>query len=410
MITIASYRFTKMALPPAWLRCMALGIFAVAMGTGCATRHADRYPIGIYAPGDISHLDELRQAGFSHVTGPARREFLDAARAQDLEVLTHPGSTAGPRFDPSPVRTAAHTLDSHPALWAWYLSDEPDLNDVTPEQVDAVQRTLRTSGARKPTALVVQKGPSLARFHGADILMVDRYPIGWQPLATFFQHMQHGVVAARAGRRSFISVIQAFDWGAYADIHPFPEPLAARPPTEAELRCMAWGARLIGADGLFFYAFDDGRWSLTDHPDTWRSLQKVVGEIRRREPLFTAARSGLPPRSEYLEPSRRFNEAFEPAILWASVRVQTGTTETPPGLYWILVNTTAESHQIRIRDTTWHGAALPDCDLGAPRQVDPEGWMEELRAYEVRLLGPLEVPAIGGPTTVNSAPSTRNNR
>ena len=145
-------------------------------------------------------------------------------------------------------------------------------------------------------------------------------------------------------------------------------------------------------------------------PNTWRSLQKVVGEIRKWEPLFTAPRSGLPPRSEYLEPSRRFNEAFEPAILWASVHVQSGTHGIPPGVYWILVNTTAESHQIRIRETPWHGANLPDLIGEAPRQVDPEGWMDELRAYEVRLLGPLDVPASGGPATVNSAASTRNNR
>ncbi len=359
---------------------------------GCARRPSTQFPIGIYAPGSTNALPVLSSAGFSHVTGPANRPFLDAAQMAGIQVLASPGTTAGPGFKPSVARSTVRSLDGHPALWAWYLSDEPDLNGLSAEQVQQAHSAVRQAGGRKPTALVVYRGPSLATFHSADILMVDRYPVGWQPLATFFQHMQHGAVAAGVSGRPFIAVIQAFNWANYADVHPFPEPITSRPPTEAELRAMAWGARLIGANGLFFYPYADGRWRMTEHPDTWNALTNVVREIRDRSALFTAPRAGFPPRAELLDPSRRFNEVLEPALLWAVVQVQVASATIPAGKYWILVNTTGESHQIRLREPAWAGASLPDLDRPQPRKVDPEGWMDPINPYEVRLLGPLPDP------------------
>jgi len=359
---------------------------------GCARRPSPQFPIGIYAPGSTNALPILSSAGFSHVTGPATRPFLDAARNAGIQVLASPGTTAGPGFKPSVARSTVRSLDRHPALWAWYLSDEPDLNGLSAEEVRQVHSAVRHAGARKPTALVVYRGPSLATFHSADILMVDRYPVGWQPLAAFFQHMQHGAVAAGVSGRPFIAVIQAFNWAAYADVHPFPEPITSRPPSESELRAMAWGARLIGANGLFFYPYADGRWRMTEHPETWRALTHVVREIRDRSALFTAPRAGLPPKAELLDPSRRFNEVLEPALLWSVVQVETASPTIPAGTYWILVNTTGESHQIRLREPAWAGVVLHDLDRTEPRKVDADGWMEAIHPYEVRLLGPLPDP------------------
>ena len=365
------------------------GLLGLLLLVGCARRPVGQFPIGIYAPGSTNALSVLSRAGFSHVTGPANRPFLDAAHGAGIQVLASPGTTAGPGFKPSVARSTVRSLDGHPALWAWYLSDEPDLNGLSAEEVRQVHSAVRHAGARKPTALVVYRGQSLATFHTADILMVDRYPVGWQPLAAFFQHMQHGAVAAGVSGRPFIAVIQAFNWSTYADVHPFPEPITSRAPTEAELRAMAWGARLIGANGLFFYPYADARWRMTEHPDTWNALVNVVREIRGRSTLFTAPRAGLPPRAELLDPSRRFNEVLEPALLWSVVQVTASSATIPAGKYWIFVNTTAESHQIRLKEPAWAGAVLPDLDRAEPRKVDSDGWMDPITPYEVRLLGPL---------------------
>ena len=62
------------------------------------------YPIGLYSVGSETNLTEIADAGFSLVTGPAKRRFLDAANANGIGVIASPGSSAGaeggpPRYD-----------------------------------------------------------------------------------------------------------------------------------------------------------------------------------------------------------------------------------------------------------------------------------------------------------------------
>ena len=61
------------------------------------------------------------------MTGPARRGFLDAAKANGIGVLASPGSHAGKGFDAAKVQATVTKHDRHPALWSWYLIDEPDM-------------------------------------------------------------------------------------------------------------------------------------------------------------------------------------------------------------------------------------------------------------------------------------------
>ncbi len=172
--------------------------------------------------------------------------YMDAAARLGLGVIASPGSSAGSAFDAAKVRETVRRWDRHPALAGWYLIDEPDLNEVPVEQVELAQDTVKAAGAKKPTALVVFRGWNLAKFHTADLLMVDFYPVGWIPVPAFFQHMRHGVTAARVGGKQFYAVIQAMDWAAYEAVFPFPPPFAPRPPTEAELRSMTWGCSSSG--------------------------------------------------------------------------------------------------------------------------------------------------------------------
>ena len=219
---------------------------------GCSTprRH---FSLGIYSAWSVTNLPALRDAGFDLVQGPARKPYLDSAHKLGLKVLAQPGTAAGPSFSATTALRAVQQFDHHPALWAWYLSDEPDLNGIPPEAVRHANRTIHRAGASRPTALVVFNGASLATYHDADILMVDRYPVGWQPLAAFFQHMRHGGTAASVGKKPFYAVIQAFDWTYYGKLLGAPEGTPLRPPTREELRSMTHGALALGASGIFYY-------------------------------------------------------------------------------------------------------------------------------------------------------------
>ena len=47
--------------------------------TGCRSPAPGFFPLGIYAPGSTNSLQAIHSAGFNLVTGPATREFLQAA-------------------------------------------------------------------------------------------------------------------------------------------------------------------------------------------------------------------------------------------------------------------------------------------------------------------------------------------
>ena len=390
--------FQRLPPSPRWVRWMLL---VSVLGALSACQRLPRtslpapiplasksFPVGIYGVPGVADLQAVHAAGFSLVMGGLDPAYMDAAARLGLGVIASPGSSAGSAFDAAKVRETVRRWDRHPALAGWYLIDEPDLNEVPVEQVELAQNTVKAAGAKKPTALVVFRGWNLAKFHTADLLMVDFYPVGWIPVPAFFQHMRHGVTAARVGGKQFYAVIQAMDWAAYEAVFPFPPPFAPRPPTEAELRSMTWGARLLGADGVVFYPYRDGLWEMPRHPDTWKALTNVVQESRRWEPNFAApASSRRPPPSEMM--SDRRNEALEPSVFWSARTVKQGNGFVQAGDYWILVNTTERIQQLRLIDTTWLEVRLPEVCTGDEMEVDIDGWIPALAPFEVRILGPI---------------------
>ncbi|MFM7803165.1 MAG: hypothetical protein ACKPGK_01540, partial [Verrucomicrobiota bacterium] len=207
----------------------------------------------------------------------------------------------------------------------------------------------------------------------------------------FFQHMRHGATAARVGGRQFHAVIQAMDWGVYHEVFPFPPPFDPRPPTEDELRSMTWGARLLGADAVFFYPYRDGHWEMPRHPETWAALTRVVQEVRRWEPIFAAPAVDRPiPRLEPLGDRR--NEALEAAVFGSVHRVAQGNGFVTPGDYWILVNTTGRTQPLALPETRWWGLRLGDVRAGREVDLEVDGWMSPMSPFEVRILGPLPPP------------------
>ena len=136
----------------------ALGLFAAALlalsTTGCRVARPGDYPLGLYSVGSETNLAEIANAGFNLVAGPARRDFLDAAKANGVGVLASPGSSAGHHFDAAKVRATVAKHDRHPALRSWYLIDEPDMQRVAPENVEAAHRFVKRLSATKPTSTI----------------------------------------------------------------------------------------------------------------------------------------------------------------------------------------------------------------------------------------------------------------
>ncbi|MBI3416895.1 MAG: hypothetical protein HY043_16515 [Verrucomicrobia bacterium] len=314
----------------------------LGLGIGCAGPRANFFPLGIYGVRNAAELETARNLGCNLVCGAARREFLDEADARGLKVLAAPPTFAGKNFSPGATRQAIASLDHHPALWAWYLVDEPDLNQISPREVAEARGTFKALGARKPTALVVYQGQNLIDYRrGADILMFDRYPIPWLPLANFGQHARLARLAA--GDKPLLAVIQAFDWNYFREL--LPDEKNFRAPTYEELKCMTYLALTHRADGLLYYALHDGKWDAREHPEIWGALQRVLAEVNERRPLFQAVHEWWLPDLRYRQPSARFNASLETSITTALVRVRRGSVRVPAGRYIVAVNTT-EREQI----------------------------------------------------------------
>lgn len=370
-----------------WIYLLGLIIVLLALSmTGCTSHGLRFYPIGIYGVPTTNELAIVHEAGFNVVAGPARKNYLDAARKFDLKVMASAGTSAGTGFNSAVAQSTVNAFDSHPALWAWYLVDEPDLNRVDPAHVLNANRFLKNLPARKPTVLVIYQGYTALDYANiTDILMIDRYPIPWLPLANVAQHVQMTRLAI-GKKKPLIAVIQAFDWSAY------PQQLSGeknlRPPSYEELRCMVYCALAKRANGLFFFAFEGGDWKIRDHPQVWEDTQRVVREVRERLPLFEANHLWWPFYARFQDPSIRFNEALESSITVSLVRVQKGNETILAGDYVLAVNTTDKHHV--------YSFTLPHIKIGAVEVLGEnrliailQGWVEdEFAPYAIHVYGP----------------------
>ena len=369
----------------------ALGLLAaavLALGTaGCRVTRPDAYPIGLYSVGSVTNLAEIADAGFSLVAGPARRGFLDAAKANGIGVMASPGSTAGAHFNAAKVRSTVAKLDGHPALWSWYLIDEPDMHSVSPEKVKAAHRFVKRLGATKPTSLVLYQGDS-AKWYGdiADITMVDRYPVPWLPLANFSQHI-HKTRLATNEERPLIAVIQSFDWTAHQSMLPGEENL--RPPTERELRSMTYSSLARGANGIFYYSYADMRLKERKYPELWESLKRVVGEVRRREALFAAEHVWWPKAHHFENQDTRFNAALEASVQSVLLQVKRDDGLLPPGHYILAVNTTSLPHTYRFRLPWETTGQVPVLEEGRHATTDGSWVVDRYAPFAVHVYGPL---------------------
>lgn len=366
------------------------GAVSLVLLLGCQHRSALFYPLGIYAVPSTNDYAIIQQAGFNLITGNADQASLDSAHRHGLRVLAHPGTAAGPRFLPAVAQRAAARFDHHPALWAWYLVDEPDLNRVPPEDVRKAHLLFKAAGAKKPTALVLyQGGEALHYAELADIVMIDRYPIPWMPLANFAQHVRLARLATKR-TKPLIAVVQAFDWTVHPKLLPGQSNL--RPPRLEELRCMTYSALARRANGLFYYCFNDGAWKILEHPEVWNDLRTVVAEVNRNLPLFKAQHVWWPYVHRFDEPGAGFNAALETSIIPALLQVTDGNNFVPNGHYIVAVNTTEQKLTYRITPPAGAAGSIPV--LGEQRSVRVNGpWMQDdFEPFGVHIYGPLALP------------------
>jgi hypothetical protein len=284
-------------------------LHATALASGPARHQRPNVPIvGWYtdSSADLTHdpLAGYHKLGMSLVVAAAsgndeqNASFLARAASAGIHVLFEPSGSWIRDGDWTELRAFVERFRDAPALYGWYLFDEPDFNDLPAAQLAKAYRVVKSADGRHPVAVVFSLGAcsfgdwlDRGYLKAFDLLMFDEYPFYRSmkgPMASLagireFQNATRGCVAAahRFHKQGPIMVEQGFGNGVHDG------PFTYRDPTYAEEKAMFQYAVRAGAPGILF--FDDAQ---ADH--------RMRVEVRS---IVSTWRRGIPHRYRPLLPA-----------------------------------------------------------------------------------------------------------
>jgi hypothetical protein len=220
-------------------------------------------------------------------------KYLDKAAALGLKVMVG--------FDRKEGYTQARTEErvrkfrQHPALWAWYLYDEPEPEIL--ERARGVAGIIRSNDDAHPI-IVASDTPEYIAL--ADMSFAYCYPVLDQsfPKQDLNRYTRKTDSAAASGK-PFISLVQTFNWNHYVAFAKKKEEY--RLPSLAEMRFMAYSGILRGGRGVFFFSFQTLPIE-NDHLN--HEIEPLIKELKMIRPFLAykntnpdAFVSGLPSHS-----------------------------------------------------------------------------------------------------------------
>ncbi len=175
----------------------------------------------------------------------------------------------------------------HPALLAWYISDEPTGNKITPEELEDVYRTVKENDPWHPVSIVFM-APFLSskKYENAvDIVMADPYPVPNSPIT------QVGTIAGQLrsefeGRKPVWIVPQAFGGGEWW----------GREPSIQEIRSMTYLSIINGARGIQYF-IRQGLNSFPKSTASWNECGRMALEIAEITPWLLSDEDPIPIRT-----------------------------------------------------------------------------------------------------------------
>ena len=269
------------------------------LGGGLVVDGLPFFPFGFYcySPVQATLAEEEVTRGFNLMSpyqsnDPAtvdeRRLYMDRAAElgmkvhfQLLRVAGGGGVGSGTAPDTSAARRRAwlraevESFRHHPALLAWYISDEPTGHGATPEELEAATAIVRGLDPYHPVTIVFADPGAAARYAGAmDLAMTDPYPIPANPPGDVADAVRT-VRDAVAPRIPLWLVPQAFGGNEWW----------SREPTATELRLMTWLGIVEGATGMQYF-IRHGLSGFPKSPDTWAAAGRAAMEVAALTPYL----------------------------------------------------------------------------------------------------------------------------
>ena len=247
------------------------------------TPTVQEFPLGWYDRVDrLKGIDIMAEQGFNVIMPYTNfyakkdynriRAYLDRAFAKDIKVLLELFRDDIKNDNLVEITKFVRTFKDHPAVYGWYVFDEPTVKKVRSEKFQPVYKIIKTETPQKPVALLfypeVKYPPAIpysSYWDVFDIFMGEWYPsrVGQ---SEFHDLELFGSSLRRAkdfsGSNPFITVLQAFGRDDDIAVNRTTE---WRYPTFKEQRYLIYNAILAGTKGLFFYAYHRASSSWTNN-------------------------------------------------------------------------------------------------------------------------------------------------
>ncbi len=178
-------------------------------------------------------------------------------------------------------------LRNHPALLAWYVSDENPLDEIP--AIRALRERISQLDPYHPVLTLTDKVGNFQHFaKTGDVLMHDVYPIGWRRNSGAAQSLKTGLDAFEPARQAGLPlwwVPQAFPWVASSQENQ------PRYPTETEMTAQCLLAAIHGVKAFILYSFHHAIY-LSERNDPghseelWQSICQTVSVLKGLEPYI----------------------------------------------------------------------------------------------------------------------------
>ncbi|MBE0583982.1 MAG: hypothetical protein IH612_09485, partial [Desulfofustis sp.] len=221
------------------------------------------FPIGVYGA-NAENLGQIREMGLNAAVIRMNEQMIAACRDQGLHCLL-----SVPR-EPERLLVELDRVDAElaPEHFSFYVNDEPEIHSFPMGTAVDIRRVLKERYPSLATAMAVVR-PQAVTFYrgGADYFMLDQYPVPNMPLVWLADSLDEAAESVGVGR--LMAVIQAFGGVRFAD-SGWP-----RPPSYAEMNCLAFLAVIHGSRGLYFYSFPEITETTAGREDFVRVIRRL---------------------------------------------------------------------------------------------------------------------------------------
>ena len=172
----------------------------------------------------------------------------------------------------------------HPALLAWYISDEPNGQNIPPGQLEEIYRLIKNADPWHPVSVVFMAPFLVSKKYAdaMDIVMADPYPVPNGPVSQVGEVTKQ-LRAEFEGKKPVWIVPQAFGGAEWW----------SREPTIQEIRSMTYQAIVNGARGIQYF-IRHGLNSFPKSTSLWNECGRMALEIAEITPWLLSDEKTLP--------------------------------------------------------------------------------------------------------------------